>query len=415
MFNIIAILPSFENSPFYKSYFFIAIRRIFLYLLPTAACGRHYSEAKRPNNLDEQNILQMRRDAMRAVDFRGTYTALITPFTENGDIDFEGFEKNIRFQIEQGITGILPVGTTGESPTLGTDEHNTVIKKAYEFTGGKCDIFAGTGSNSTREAMGHCRHALDVGVEKVLLVDCYYNGPSSLELRKEYYEAILEEFDDIKVIVYVIPGRTGTAITPADIAIMSGSYDRVIAIKEATGDLDRMAEERSLMPDMSIMSGDDDKTFEMIKRPDIKAAGVISVTSNIAPAAVSAMVRALQKNDISTAEEYLKKLKPLFSIVTVKAKSKRTLPDGRTIETVDRFRNPLAVKTAMNVLGMPAGPVRKPLGKMTREGMQMVRDALHAVHASSPELLSPVQDFYGVNIETRLLNDELWNKQVYSE
>ncbi len=361
-----------------------------------------------------RTILYMRRDAMRAVDFRGTYTALITPFTENGDVDFEGFEKNIGFQVEQGITGILPVGTTGESPTLGTDEHNTVIRKAYEFSVGKCDIFAGTGSNSTREAMGHCRHALEAGVDKVLLVDCYYNGPSSLELRREYYEAILEELKEIKVIVYVIPGRTGTAITPVDIAIMSGNYDRVIAIKEATGDLDRMAEERSLMPDMSIMSGDDDKTFEMMKRPDIKAAGVISVTSNIAPAAVSAMVQALLKNDIKTAQEYLKKLKPLFSIVTVKAKSKRTLSDGRTVETIDRFRNPLAVKTAMNVLGMPAGPVRKPLGKMTREGMQVVRDALSAVYTSSPELLAPVQEFYGADIEKRLLDDTIWNRQVYA-
>jgi len=356
----------------------------------------------------------MRRNAMRAIDFRGTYTALVTPFTENGDIDFEGFEKNIKFQVEQGITGILPVGTTGESPTLSTDEHNTVIKKAYEFSYGKCDIFAGTGSNSTREAMGHCRHALEAGIDKVLLVDCYYNGPSSLELRREYYEAILGEITEIKVIVYVIPGRTGTAIAPVDIAIMSGRYDRVIAIKEATGDLDRMAEERSFMPDMSIMSGDDDKTFEMMKRPDIKAAGVISVTSNIAPAAVSAMVQALLKNDIKTAENYLKKLKPLFSIVTVKAKSKRTLPDGRIVETVDRFRNPLAVKIAMNVLGMPAGPVRRPLGKMTREGIDIVRNVLKNVYETSPEILSPIEDFYGISIEKRLNNDELWSRQMYS-
>ena len=351
---------------------------------------------------------------MRAIDFRGTYTALVTPFTENGDIDFEGFEKNIKFQVEQGITGILPVGTTGESPTLSTDEHNTVIKKAREFAGGNCDIFAGTGSNSTREAMGHCRHALDAGIDKVLLVDCYYNGPSSLELRREYYEAILGEITEIKVIVYVIPGRTGTAIAPVDIAIMSGIYDRVIAIKEATGDLTRMAEERSFMPDMSIMSGDDDKTFEMMKRPDIKAAGVISVTSNIVPAAVSAMVQALLKNDIKTAENYLKKLKPLFSIVTVKAKSKRTLPDGRIVETVDRFRNPLAVKIAMNVLGMPAGPVRRPLGKMTREGIDIVRNVLKNVYETSPEILSPIEDFYGISIEKRLNNDELWSRQMYS-
>jgi 4-hydroxy-tetrahydrodipicolinate synthase len=358
-------------------------------------------------------MLYARRRIM--IDFKGSYTALVTPFTEKGDIDFEGFEKNIRFQIDQGITGILPVGTTGESPTLSTEEHNTVVKKAREFSAGGCDIFAGTGSNSTKEAMGHCRHALDAGVDKVLLVDCYYNGPSSLELRREYYEAILGKYKDIKVIVYVIPGRTGTAISPVDIAIMSNTYNRVIAIKEATGDLDRMAEERSLMPDMSIMSGDDDKTFDMMIRQDIRAAGVISVTSNIAPAAVSAMVQALLENDIKTAKNYLKKLKPLFSIVTVKAKSMRKLPDGRTVETVDRFRNPLAVKTVMNVLGIPAGPVRRPLGKMTREGIQVVRQALNTVYSASPELFAPIQDFYGIDVESRLLDDSLWNKQEYSE
>jgi 4-hydroxy-tetrahydrodipicolinate synthase len=317
---------------------------------------------------------------MAVVNFKGSYTALVTPFKEDFSIDYDGFQKNIQFQIEQGITGILPVGTTGESPTLSTEEHNQVVAGSKEIVGDRCDIFAGAGSNATKEALGHCKHALESGVDKVLIVDCYYNGPSSLELRREYYETILEAFKTIKIIVYVIPGRTGTAISAVDIAIMSSRYDRVIAIKEATGDLRRMEEERSLMPAMSIMSGDDDKTFEMMSNPKIKGAGVISVITNIAPHAVSQMVQ--------------------FA--------------GHEVQVEDKFRNPIAIKTAMNALGMSAGPARKPLGKMTNTGMEVVRNALRKVHKESPEILSPIEDFYGVSIESRLNDDSVWTKLAYS-
>jgi 4-hydroxy-tetrahydrodipicolinate synthase len=352
---------------------------------------------------------------MPVVQFSGTYTALVTPFQPDGSVDFDGFHRNIRFQIEQGITGVLPVGTTGESPTLSTDEHNQVVARSREFAGERCDIFAGAGSNSTREALGHCRHALEAGIDKVLLVDCYYNGPSSLELRREYYQPLLDELSGLKVIIYVIPGRTGTAISPVDIAVLSGEYDRVIAVKEATGDLERMAEERSLMPEMSIMSGDDDKTFEMLQNPAIRANGVISVTSNIAPAAVSRMTRALLEGDLDEAGKLHDQLKPLFELVTVKAQSERTLPSGRKVTVQDRFRNPLAVKTMMNVLGMPAGACRRPLGRMTREGAEKVRAALLQVHRESPGILAPVESFYGVSLEERLADRELWSAAAYGD
>jgi 4-hydroxy-tetrahydrodipicolinate synthase len=352
---------------------------------------------------------------MPTVDFKGTYTALVTPFREDGSIDFEGFEKNISFQIDQGITGILPVGTTGESPTLSTGEHNRVVAEARKIAGGRCEIFAGAGSNSTEEALGHCRHALNSGIDTVLLVDCYYNGPSSLELRREYYETILGAIPEIKAVIYVIPGRTGTAIHPADIAALSDRFDRVIAIKEATGDLARMEEERSLMPDMSIMSGDDDKTFEMMTSGKIRAGGVISVTSNIAPRAVSGMVRALQEGERAEAERIYDKLKPLFSIVTVKAKTERVLASGKRIAVEDRFRNPLPVKALMNVLGMSAGICRKPLGRFTTAGIQVLRSRLEQVYGESPEILKPIEKFYGVAIGDRLKNDALWSEQIYTD
>jgi 4-hydroxy-tetrahydrodipicolinate synthase len=351
---------------------------------------------------------------MPVADFKGSWTALITPFNEDYSVDLAGLEKNIAFQADQGITGVLTVGTTGESPTLRTEEHNRVVAEAKRFAAKGCDILAGTGSNSTEEAIGHTRHALDSGVDKVLLVDCYYNGPSSLELRMEYYETVLEQLPNVKIVVYVIPGRSGTAISPVDIAVMSGSYDRVIAVKEATGDLKRMEEERSLMPSMSIMSGDDDITLTMMGSEKIKASGVISVTTNIAPRAVSQMVGAALAGDMHRAQALENKLKPLLSSVTVKAESERVLPNGRRVKVQDRFRNPVAIKAMMNVLGMPAGPCRKPLGKLSPSGASVIRETLEKIMSESPEILAPVGDFYGVDIETRLRDDRVWKSIMYT-
>jgi 4-hydroxy-tetrahydrodipicolinate synthase len=126
------------------------------------------------------------------------------------------------------------------------------------------------------------------------------------------------------------------------------------------------------------------------------------------------MVSFALEGNIGKARELEQKLKPLFSIVTVKAKSTRTLPDGREMQVEDKFRNPIAIKTAMNALGMPAGPARKPLGKMANAGMQVVRNALRKVHSESPEILSPIEDFYGVSIESRLNDDSVWTKLTYS-
>jgi 4-hydroxy-tetrahydrodipicolinate synthase len=357
--------------------------------------------------------IQWRRAIMPRSEFKGSWTALVTPFKDNGSVDFEGLERNIEFQTTQGITGILAVGTTGESPTLSTEEHREVIAKAGVYAQGRCDVLAGAGSNSTHEAIEHCRHTLKSGISKVLLVDCYYNGPSSIELRDEYYRKILDEFSEIGIVIYVIPGRTGTAISAADIAVLSGEYDGVIAIKEATGDLGRMEDERSLMPEISIMSGDDDKTYDIMASTSIGAQGVISVMTNIAPKAIAQMVNELLKGNTQKAAQLEKKLKPLFSTVTVKAKSERNLPGGKKIVVEDKFRNPLAIKTMMNALGMPAGPTRPPIGKLTKEGIEIVRSTLTQVLENSPEILEPIEDFYRVDLEKKIYDDKNWNPLLY--
>lgn len=306
------------------------------------------------------------------------------------------------------------MGTTGESPTLSWEEHNRAVETAVREAEGKCGALAGTGSNSTEEALESTGHAAEYGAKAALLVDCYYNGPSSLELRKEYYDVVAAKYPDVAIVPYIIPGRTGTAMTPEDLAILASERKNVRTVKEATGDLERMARTRELCgPDFAIMSGDDDLTFKMMTDPRIKAAGVISVMSNIAPAAIRLMTRKAAEGDVKGAEDTRKALDPIFGVVVVKVNSIRTMSGGTTVEVSDRFRNPLPVKTMMNVLGMPSGTCRRPLGRMSADGMRVLREALTSVWENNPEILEPVQDFYGVNLGERIADDGIWNALAY--
>jgi len=344
------------------------------------------------------------------MNFEGAWTALITPMTADGGVDWDGLEQNLKFQIEQGITGLLPTGTTGESPTLSWDEHNEIIERTLACASGKCGVIAGTGSNSTQEAVESTEHAVENGAQAALLVDCYYNGPSSLELRTEYYGVLAEMFPDVSFVPYVIPGRSGTELLVEDLAILADQFPNIHAVKEATGNLDRMARTRALVgPEFQIMSGDDDITYLIMTQPTIMAAGVISVVSNIAPAAVESMCRSILSSDLDAAQKMRDALSPLCGVVTVKAESDRAMPDGSSVRVTDRFRNPLAVKVLMRALGMPSGPGRQPLGQMTESGVQVVRKAAEEVWARSPEILAPIGDFYGVDVEARIRTDSVWS------
>ncbi len=351
---------------------------------------------------------------MSRLKFEGGWTALVTPFTEEKEIDWEGFRKNIEFQVLQGISGILPVGTTGESPTLNWEEHVHVIDSAQDIAQKRCAVIAGTGSNSTEETLRATEEAKKSGVKSVLLMDCYYNGPSSLELRTEYYEKVAKAYPGIYIVPYIIPGRTGTMLNAEDLAILSMKCPNVCAVKEATGDLERMARVRELVgEDFDIMSGDDDLTFKMMLDPRIKASGVISVISNIAPAAVEEMTRRILAGEQAEARVIQEALQPLFELVTVKCKDERILSQEKKVAVEDRFRNPLPIKTLMNGIGMSAGPCRSPLGKMTCAGVKMVRNAAKLVWQENPQILKPVEDAYEVDIEERLANDAYWDILAY--
>ena len=339
----------------------------------------------------------------------GAWTAIATPYNPDLSIDWDGLKKNVEFQIAQGITGIVPVGTTGESPTLDWDEHNDVIDKVLAQCKGRCGVLAGTGSNSTSEAIESARHAVNAGAEAVLMVDCYYNGPSSQELRDEYYAAVAEEFPNTTVVPYVIPGRSGTALAVEDIAILFARYKNISAVKEATGDLERMARTRSLTGgDFSIISGDDDITLKMMTDPRIRANGVISVASNVTPGPLAKMVGLVVSGDVGGAAKVHEAIAPLLGIVTVKVNNERTLPSGEKAMVEDKYRNPLAIKTLMAGLGIPSGKCRRPLGRMSRAGVEIVRGTARQVWERNPEVLRPIGEFYGVDLAARLSDDNIW-------
>ncbi len=341
--------------------------------------------------------------------FKGAYTALMTPFTEDHEVDYRALEKLVEFQIAGGISGILAVGTTGESPTLSWAEHNEVVRVVAEKCKGKCRSIAGTGSNNTRETLESTEHAIHVGADAALLVDPYYNGPSSLEIRREYVAPVAEKFPQIQIIPYVIPGRTGAQLLPEDLAILNEQFANVNMVKEATGSLDNMKRTRECCgKDFTILSGDDDKTLTMMTDPAIGASGVISVASNIAPKAVQDMTAFANQGKVAEAQKLATALKPLFGIVTVKTQEET--PHG---PVGCRARNPLGTKTLMAILGMPGGPCRRPLGKMTRKGVAVVLDAGRTVWKNNPEILKPVADFFRVDVEARLHDESLLPGLMY--
>ena len=337
----------------------------------------------------------------------GTLTALVTPMRDDLSVDFEGLRKNVEFQISEGIDGVLPVGTSGESPTLSHAEHNDVVKETVKAAAKRCRVLAGCGSNSTAEMLKSTAAAHENGADASLMVDCYYNGPSSEELMLNYYAPAAEAFPDMSFVPYVIPGRTGTELTAVDLAVLAGKYPNIRTVKEATGNIERMKYERKLLgDDFSILSGDDDLTFTLMTDPEIRANGVISVISNIFPGALVKMVNLIKSGDVAEAEKIKDKIAPLLCCVTVKAKNVRTLPSGEKVETVDRYRNPLPIKTLMSMLGLPAGACHKPLGTMSAEGVRILKDAAVAVWNNDKSVYDPMQSFYNIDVEKVLFGDK---------
>ena len=342
--------------------------------------------------------------------FNGTFTALITPMTGDGDLDRPGLEQLVEFQIAGNISGLVIAGTTGESPTLAWEEHCELIDRVCRLVAGRCAVIAGTGSNSTSEALAASEHAAGAGADGLLLVDPYYNGPSSLEIRREYLEPVASRFPELQVIPYLVPGRTGTALLPEDLAILADRCVNVRTVKEATGDPQNAARIRQLCgPDFTILSGDDDRTLAMIADPSIAAAGAISVWSNLFPGPLQQMTDSALTGDTESAHRRVDALAPLLASVHV-----QTVEPSTHGPVQCKARSPLPVKTLMHLLDLPSGPCRRPLGRMTRAGLQSLIDATRQVHATDPTLFSPIIDFFAIDVEARLADAALADQFTYA-
>jgi len=337
----------------------------------------------------------------------GCYTALISPFNQAGEFDQEGLKKLLAFQIQNGITGILATGTTGESPTFKWSDHDFVVTQVAKTAKNKCLRIAGTGTNNTQEALEATEHAVKEGVDAVLVVDPYYNCPSSLEIRKEYYEVIAKQFPDMELIPYIIPGRTSSQLLPQDLAILAQNCPNVSSVKDATGNLDNMKFIRQCCgPDFMIFSGDDGLIYDIMTNQEIRACGAISVMSNILPKFMTKLVSLLSKGDIKEAGKLHDALKPLLNLVVI-----TTQENSKFGPVTCKARNPLPIKTLMRVLGMPSGPCRRPLGKMTEKGFAILLDTVKKVSASNPEFFEPIASYFEVDIEKQL-NDSAFHRTL---
>jgi 4-hydroxy-tetrahydrodipicolinate synthase len=292
-----------------------------------------------------------------ATMFTGAYTALVTPFTKDGAVDEKHLYELVENQIRGGIDGLVPCGTTGESPTLTHEEHNHVIELVVKFAAGRCKVIAGTGSNSTDEAIFMTEHARKVGADASLQVAPYYNKPSQAGLYA-HFRAIAEAVD-LPMVLYNIPGRCAVDISNETTARLRRDLPaRVVGLKEATGVIDRVSQLRAMVDrDFCILSGDDSLTLPMMS---IGAVGVISVVSNMLPREITDMVHAALKGDFERAGRIHAKLFPLFKDLF--------------IET-----NPVPVKAALAMMGQIEEKYRLPLVPLADASRTQLRHTLQTL------------------------------------
>jgi len=288
--------------------------------------------------------------ATRAEQFAGLSVAVITPFRD-GQVDVEALKQQVEFQIAAGTTCLCPVGTTGESPTLSHEEHERVIAEMVQAAAGRIKVMAGTGSNSTAEALRFTRWAAKSGADAALVVAPYYNKPTQ-EGFYQHYKALAEAVD-IPICVYNIPGRTGKNIEPDCIARMA-ELPNIAMVKEATGSMDQ-ASQILAKTDLTLLSGDDSLTLPLLA---IGGRGVISVVGNIVPQDMIALVRAFESGNLVEAQRWHKKLFPLCR------------------DMLGLATNPIPIKAAMQLLGRDTGELRMPMTPLSTNEEARLRATL---------------------------------------
>ncbi len=285
--------------------------------------------------------------------YQGLYTAIVTPF-KNGAVDYDAYKALIEAQIAGGVDGIVPMGTTGESPTVSTEEHLEIIRKCVEFVAGRCQVIAGTGANCTAEAIELTKAAAAMGVDGTLQVCPYYNKPSQ-EGVYQHFKAIAEA-TDLPIMLYSIPGRSGIEIAVETVARLAADCPTIVAIKEAGGSVERVNQLVQALPaDFAVLSGDDGLTVPFIS---CGAVGLVSVTSNVAPAEMKELVDAAMSGNGRKALELQKKYYPLM----------------KGLMSLDV--NPVPAKAALALRGQIGWEIRLPLVPLAEEKHGKLADLL---------------------------------------
>jgi 4-hydroxy-tetrahydrodipicolinate synthase len=285
--------------------------------------------------------------------FKGALTAIVTPFLENGDLDLESFKKLVQIQLDNEIDGIVPCGTTGESPTLEHDEQIKVVKTVLDLAKAKTKVVAGAGSNSTKHAVEMTKEMANLGADATLQVNPYYNKPTQEGLFRHF--SAIAKAAEIPVILYNIKGRTAVNLETATLVRLAKEHSNIVAVKEASGDIEQMKEVINTMPkEFDVLSGDDNMALPLMK---LGGKGVISVASNILPKEMHEMTKYALDGEVEKAEEIHNRLMPLFKAMF--------------LET-----NPIPVKTSLALKGIIGENFRLPMCEMQIENKEKLKKIL---------------------------------------
>jgi 4-hydroxy-tetrahydrodipicolinate synthase len=335
----------------------------------------------------------------------GCYTAMVTPFDGAASMK-RGFPAWPIFRFKTALPAFWPWAPPAKAPPWPGKNTTGWFRSSHNRPRANACASPGQAATTPKRPCPPTRHAAEAGVDAVLLVDPYYNGPSSLEIRKNTC-AGGHGLSRFTIIPYVIPGRTGAQLLPEDLALLFKDHPNVNTVKEATGNLDNMRRTRRCCgPEFTIFSGDDG-LVEMMADPDIAATGVISVVSNIAPKAMSDLVRLLASKETEAAKRLADALRPLFGLVTVQDHGAVTRRRSGVSGTKSA-----GTENANAAAGRTIGTLPPPLGKMSRGGLDVVVNIAKTVQSKNPEILAPLAAFFNVDIDARL-NDERLLEGLY--
>lgn len=291
------------------------------------------------------------------MNFEGTYVAMVTPFDKNKEIDEEGFRSNINYLIDQGVNGLVGAGTTGESATISHEDHRKIIDILVDEVDGRVETIAGTGSNATSEAIDLTKYAADANCDAALVITPYYNKPQQHAMVNHFQ--MLSDAADIPIIAYNVPSRTGVNMD-VDTIVEIAKIDNIEAVKEASGSVDKVSDiyraltHEGLEDDFNILSGEDSLTLPIMA---VGGTGVISASANIDAKRMVLMVDSILNDDYGRALELHYEMLELIRALFIES-------------------NPVPVKTAMNIMGLPSGPLREPLAPMKEENVEILKKAL---------------------------------------